>query len=172
MHCEINNKNPNPDTAVNCTTAENMDPLNKSKKITASVQRRSLRQKERRTYVHARYAMRECNTPCKTRKNTTNPLANTELLMRHGASAGAGRGRGGCGPGRPPGGSRRRPREPPAGRAAAPPPAVPPAVGVETGWQPPTPPPEPAPRSPCPASRRDRRAPPRLPRGPPDKRCR
>lgn len=162
-HCEINHKHRNPDGAMHRTAADSTEPLPHSRKVCGCARiGRAGAAGERNTYVHAYYVTRECSAAHTNGGTGTDPLVGVWLLMRYGASARARRGAGASGPGRPPGGSRRRPREPPAGRAAAP--AVPPAVGVETGWQPPPPLPAPAPRSPCPASRQDRWAPPCLPR--------
>lgn len=59
---------------MNCTTAENMEPLNKSKKINAFVQRgKPYNRRKRNTYVHAYYVMRECNTAYETRKKNHKP---------------------------------------------------------------------------------------------------
>lgn len=111
----------------------------------------------------AHYVTSECNgayDPGKSHK----PLANTQLLQRRGGAGAAGA----AGPAAPRAGAGAEPEQEP--ERSRPPAAPPPRPRYPRRWRgnglaAPAPPPAPAPRSPCPAPRRERGAPPCLPRG-------
>lgn len=118
---------------MNCTAAENMEPLSRSTKINAFVQRGKAHSAgKRNTYEHACYVTRECSTANETRKKAPNPPGNAQLRMRRGAAGS--RAGGAAGPGRPRAGAAPRAG---AGPGAARPPAAaaPPAVPPPLAWK-------------------------------------